>query len=455
MEHVACRPHSPLRHPSRTPWPLVLTLLTAAVLLAGPLATTSSAQAFPSSGRFGLFASWSERDFGTGTSSGFNDVVATLSLRPGSTSEGLFDYALDARIATYPSTDRDTTFSLYDAYVGFNSRNGRWRARAGQMWIQDVGGIGAVGGLFGEYRVLHPTAIGQIRFGLFAGLEPDYYDAGYVEDVSKGGLYAAVDGAHGRRHVLGYVHVKNSDVTERSVVVFNNYFPVARKLHVYQALEYDTQGPAGLGSSELTYFFANLRYSPVKVLDLQGTYHRGRSIDYRSITRDQLDGRPVSPESLDGLLYESGRLRVTVRALPNLRVWASFGQDRNNDGDTTRDRIQVGLSANRLFGSGVDFSIASSRYSSEDDDYDALYASLGTSLGRSVYLSLDYNRSLSMYRYDDGDGGTIEVNPDSQRFALSANINLNKTFSFLVVAETIDNDSSDERRLLSGIVIRF
>lgn len=440
----------------RYPAPCQALLLSAALIfLGGPLCSSASAQAFPTSGRFGLFASWSDRDLGDSNSSGFNDVVATLSLRPPSEHSGLFEYALDVRVATYPSVDRDTTFSLYDAFVGFQSRNGRWLARAGQMWIKDVGGIGAVGGLFGEYRLPRPTAIGSLRFGLFGGLEPDYYDAEYVKDVTKGGLYAAVDGSHGRRHVLGYVTVRNSDVTERSVVVFNNFIPVARKFHMYQALEYDTQGPAGLGDPELTYFFVNLRYSPIKVLDLQGTYHRGRSIDYRSITQDQLDGRPVSPESLDGLLYESGRFRVTVRALRNLRIWASVGQDRNNDGDSTRDRLQLGFSANRILGSGFDLAVSTSRYTSDEDDYDALYASLGTALGRRVYLTLDYNRSLAMYRYQDGAGGTIEVNPDSQRFSLSANINLDKTFSFLVVAESVNNDSYDELRMLSGIVIRF
>jgi len=148
-------------------------------------------------------------------------------------------------------------------------------------------------------------------------------------------------------------------------------------------------------------------------------------------------------------------LRITVRALRNLRVWASFGQDRNNRDDSTRDRFQVGLSATRLFDTGFDFSIASSRYSSDSDEYDALYASLGTSIGRRLYLSLDYNRSLALYRFADGTDGSFEVRPESQRFALSANINLNSTFSFLGVVESFDSDDFEEFRILGGLFVNF
>ena len=72
-----------------------------------------------------------------------------------------------------------------------------------------------------------------------------------------------------------------------------------------------------------------------------------------------------------------------------------------------------------------------------------------------VYLSLDYKRSLARYVYADDDGGSIEVNPDSRRLALSANINLNRALSFLVTADSLDSDDLEERRILSGIVVRF
>lgn len=428
-------------------------LLAVAAVAAG--ARLASAQAIPASGRFSLYTGWSERETADGSTSDLTEVIANLSLEPPSGWDNLFEYGLDARFATYPSSDRDQTVSIYEAFVGVRSRDGRWSARLGQMWVRELGGLGSVGGLHGEYRLAEPTGIGHLRFGLFAGLEPEYYEGGFVDEVRKGGVYAAVDGARGRRHVLGFVTIRNSDLTERSVVVFSNYVPVARSFNMYQALEYDTQGPGDLGDSDLSYFFINLRYSPVKVLDLQGTYHRGHSIDTRSITRDQLEGRPVSPEALDGLLFESGRLRVTVRATRFLSLWASAGQDRNDWADEARDRFQLGVSARQLFGTGFDVTVSSSQYDEGDESYDSLYASIGTSVGSRVYLSLDYNESFAVYHYDDGNGGTVELRPDSSRYALSCNLNLNRTFSFLLVAETADSDDFDEKRVLGGLVVRF
>jgi len=415
----------------------------------------ASAQAIPASGRFSLYTGWSERETADGDTSDLTEVIASLALEPPSDFDSLFEYALDLRFATYPSSDRDQTVSIYEAYVGVHSRDQRWSARLGQLWVRELGGLGSVGGFQGEYRLADATPLGSWRFGLFAGLEPEFYEGGFAEDVRKGGVYAALDGARGRRHVLGWVTIQNSDLTERSVVVFNNYLPVARTFNMYQGLEYDTQGPGDLGDSDLSYFFINLRYSPIKILDLQGTYHRGRSVDTRSITRDQLDGRPVSPEALEGLLFESGRLRVTVRATRFLSLWASFGQDRNDWDDEANDRFQLGFSARQLFDTGFDITVSSSQYDDGDDSYDSLYASIGTSVGQRVYLSLDYNQSFAVYHYEDGTGGTIEVRPDSNRYALSCNLNLNRTLSFLLVAETATSDDFDEKRVLAGLVVRF
>ena len=427
---------------------LVLTAVSAGTQIA-------SAQAIPASGRFSLYTGWSEREAADGETSDLTEVIASLSLEPPSGWDSLFEYALDARFATYPSSERDQTVSIYEAYVGLHSRDQRWSARLGQLWVRELGGLGSVGGVHGEYRLANATSVGSWRFGLFAGLEPEFYEGGFADDVRKGGVYAALDGARGRRHVLGFVTIRNSDLTERSVVVFNNYVPVARTFNMYQGLEYDTQGPGDLGGSDLTYFFINLRYSPARVFDIQGTYHRGRSIDTRTITRDQLDGRPVAPVALEGLLFESGRVRLTFRATRFVSLWASVGQDRNDWDDDAHDRFQLGVSARQLFDTGFDVTVSSSQYSDGDDSYDSLYASIGTAVGPKVYLSLDYSESFAVYHYEDGNGGTIEVRPDSSRYALSCNLNLNRTFSFLLVAETADSDDFDEKRVLGGLVVRF
>jgi hypothetical protein len=332
------------RSTSRT---AVLALVLATLLPA----RTTLAQAIPSSGRFSLFANWSQREPVEGESYDFSELIATLSFYSDRRADTNFEYGLDTRVATYPSSEaRDERVSIYEAWIGLRASEGRFRLRVGQMWLRDLGGLGSVGGLWGEYRAANASSFGQFRFGLYGGLEPKIREAGYVDDIMKGGVYVAVDGSHGRRHVLGWTMIRNDDLTERSVITFNNFIPVARKFFLYQGLQYDTEGPAGLGDSQLSYFFTNIRYAPVRLIEFQGTYHRGRSIDARSITDDVLDGRPVSPERLDGLLFESGRFRVTLNPWRRVRFWAGYGRDRNNRDDEWSDRLNYGFSVNDILG---------------------------------------------------------------------------------------------------------
>ena len=419
-------------------------------------AQLASGQAIPTNGRFALFYNWSERDLSTSESYEFSEVIANFSLfsetRPGNG----FEFGLDTRVATFPDSEaRDERISIYDAWIGFTSSEGRWTLRLGQMWLRNMGGIGALGGLFGEYRFRNASSFGQFRFGLFAGLEPKIREAGFVDGITKGGAYVAVDAAHGRRHVLGWVLIRNEELTERSVVVFNNFIPAGRKFFLYQALEYDLEGPAGLGDSELGYFFTNIRYAPVQLIDFQGTYHRGRSLNARSITDDVLDGRPVDPERLQGLLFESGRLRITVSPWRWVRFWGSYGKDRNNSDDEWADRANLGLSLNNIAKIGLDFSASTSRINRLDREYDSTWVSLGKTIGRRVYLSVDYQKSLSVFQYEDGGGGTIEERPESERYSLSMTANLNRTFSLLLVGEWTEHDDYEEVRALTGLTIRF
>ena len=76
-------------------------------------------------------------------------------------------------------------------------------------------------------------------------------------------------------------------------------------------------------------------------------------------------------------------------------------------------------------------------------------------MGQKVYLSVDYWSSLSVFRYDDGGGGTIEERPESKRYSLSLNSNLSRTFSLLLVGEWTDHDDYEEFRALTGLTIRF
>jgi len=426
---------------------------TAGVLLVAVAAAATAWSGTPE-GRFSLFGNWSERELTSGGTSDFSQLIATLSMYSPDDTDTRVEYGLDARVATFPSSDRDERVSIYEAFVGLRSTARRWSLRLGQMWVHELGGLGAVGGLQADIR-LGDSAVGSWRIGALAGLEPERYEAGYAEDIQKGAGYVVLEGAGGRRHVLGYVRVRNDTLVERSTVVFTNFIPVGRKLFLYQNAEYETEGPAGLGGSELTYLFGNLRWSVTDFLQLQGTYHRGRSIDTRRITEDHLAGRPVAPATLDGFLFESTRFRATVRPWRGIQLWASAGHDTNNRGDEAADRVGFGFSVVGTVLGGFDLTANSHRIDRGGESYNSTYASLGRSFGPRVYVSLDYVTALSVYRYDAVDGGTITVRPESTRYGLSANLNLSRTLTLLLTGELTDHDDFEESRLLSGLVIRF
>jgi hypothetical protein len=428
----------------------------AACLAACLVASDARAQAIPgNTGRFSLFYDWAERETDDGLTSDFGQLIGTLTLSSSRDSDALFEYELDLRYATYPGTEgRDDRVSVYDAWIGFHTRNDRFRLRVGQMWLHELGGLASVGGAHAELR-LDPSQAGRWRFGLFGGLEPKILDAGYVDDITKGGVYVALDGDHGRRHTLAWILIRNDELTERSVVVFNNFIPIARKFFVYQAMEYELEAADGLVDSRVTYFFANLRWRLTPKLDLQGTYHYGRSINSRSITDDILLGRPIDPGTLEGLLFESGRVRIMYRPWKFLRLWAGYGEDRNNRGDDWYGRTLAGVSFVDPFGWGTSLTASMSRIDRESGSYDSKYVSLSQSIGRRVWISLDYITSLSVYRYRQSDGGYLVVNPESERWALSATININRTFSLLLSGEFMDHDDFEEYRALTGLTVRF
>jgi hypothetical protein len=281
-------------------------------------------------------------------------------------------------------------------------------------------------------------------------------DVGYVSGVKKFGGYFALDGNGAQRSVVGYVNVRNQDLTERSVISFTNYIPVKQSVFIYQAAEVDLTGPGGEGSGGLTYFFINGRVAPAKRADVQVTYHRGRSVDARSITDDLLNGRPVPSKTLDGFLFESVGARLTVEVAKGFRVFGGYGQDKNDRDADAMNRLSFGVYSSNLFGTGVDVNVTDYRYTrGSASSYDSWYVSAGRSFGSRLYLSGEYTTSLSVLRYARGDGFLVESRPHTDRFGASANIYLSRTLSLLVVADYTRDEGYKETRLLSGLSVRF
>jgi hypothetical protein len=429
-------------------------LIPAVVVLALTQAATVQAQRSASLGRFSLFYNLDRRTEDAGGSTDFSLLTAYIDLHSPAGAETGFEYSIDARATSYPSSDRHTRMSVYDAYVGGSLLGGKLGVRLGQMWFNDLGALGSVGGAGVEYR--YATAAGtRYRAGLFAGLEPLHFDTGYADGVRKGGVWAAYDGHAARRHVLGFVAIRNEGVKERSVLSSTNFIPAGKKLFLYQIAEYDLHGPGGEGGGDLSYFFATARVLPAAALEVQLNYHQGRSIDARSITNDIIDGRPVDPRLLEGYLFESAGGRVTVTLSRTVRVYAAYAQDQNNRDEAAYPHLSGGISVRDVLGSGIDMTTYASRVDRTQGPYTSVYASLGRSLGTRWYMSLDYTSSLSVLRISSGGGPTVETRPQADRYSLMMQVNLGRRFSLFLNLERVDEDAATEDRLATGLSVRF
>lgn len=428
-----------------------------ALILALACASQASAQTTPGpSGRVAFTTQSFVASDGTQSLPGFNEMVLSATLTsPFLSDAGGSEYRFDFRGAGYPQTEgRDRRVSIYDAYVGRRLGNGLG-VRVGQMWVNDVGGLGSLGGVLGE--LVRPNVAGfrRMRIGVFGGLEPQILDVGYVDHVTKAGGYVTFEGEGAWRNTVGYVTVRNSGLAERSVLTTTNFLPFGKNLFIYQAAELDLRGPGGAGSGGLTYFFANGRYSPVSRLELQAIYHRGRSIDTRAITLDQLAGRPVSARSLDGLLYQSVGGRATVTVARDVRVFAGYTRDRNNREDATTARVTFGGFATNLLRTGLDLNVSDARMHGPSGSYDAWDVSIGRTVTSHMYVSGDYSTSLSAFRMLGQDGFVIDARPRTNRLSVSDLIRLNGRVSLLASADRTRDGSLTELRWLLSLIYRF
>jgi hypothetical protein len=294
--------------------------------------------------------------------------------------------------------------------------------------------------------------------GAFGGLEPQILQAGYVTGIRKfGGFLAYEATGKPRRHVVGYVNIRDNGLTERSVLSTTNFIPIRNNTaFIYQAAEVDLTGPAGLGRGRLSYFFTNARVKGGRRVELQGTYHRGTSIDTRGITLDQLNGRPIDQKALDGFRFESASGRVTVEVVRNVRVFAGYAVDRNNRDDVTGRRLQAGVWASNLANSGLDVNVSDSRVVQGGTlGYDSWYASVGRSVVPRVYLTGEFSSSLSVLRFLGGQSFTILDRPRTRRYAASTIVNVYRPASVLFTFERVSDASFSEQRVLSGLTYRF
>jgi hypothetical protein len=191
-------------------------------------------------------------------------------------------------------------------------------------------------------------------------------------------------------------------------------------------------------------------------VEVQGLFHRGRSIDVRSVTEDRLAGRAIAPKTLEGFLYSSYGGRVTVSVLKNVRVFGGYSRDTNNRDDMGTSRLTFGVYTFNLYKTGLDLSVTDNQMTrGSSASWNSFYISLGRSMGGRVYVTADYSTSVSVLRFTRFDGLVIETRPNTKRFSASGMVTLRRAMSLQFTAEHTTGDTYSENRFMSGITYRF
>ena len=160
--------------------------------------------------------------------------------------------------------------------------------------------------------------------------------------------------------------------------------------------------------------------------------------------------------ALEGLLFESLGGRVTLQVARGVRLYGGYGRDKNNRGSDPTGRLNLGGQASNVLGTGLDASVSLTRIDrGAPGSYDSWWVSAGRSIGPRVYLSGDYNSSLSVLRFTRSDGFVVETRPETRRIGATAIVNLGRLWSILATLERTDDDTSAEHRMMAGLTYRL
>jgi len=163
-----------------------------------------------------------------------------------------------------------------------------------------------------------------------------------------------------------------------------------------------------------------MRFVPVRRVELQGSYHHGLSSTPARLTDNQPERAPDRPAPARWFLFESLVGRVSVDVFSTLRVYAGYGREKG----TTRTRRRTGSRS----GLRVDV-LAPDSICGRDNRISHLTGAAGittpvrlprSSIGRSVYLTVEYDTSVSIVRFTDSGGVIVESQPKTRRYALTS-----------------------------------
>lgn len=288
----------------------------------------------------------------TGRGSDYNQFGVRSRLKIKQLAGTPFELRFRSRSRTH---DRETTFnplisgnnwthSVYELSLIYASDLSPYTLGFGRIRSNKIRGLGYIdGGLF-SYKMTSNWSL-----GLAGGSEPQLSTSSFKAKNQKFGLFVNYEIERKLSSTIAFSGSYNNSNISREFFYLQNNYMVGGKLSIYQTVEVDLNRgwKSDTGNSfQLSNFFINARYSPIKPLSLNVSYDRRKMVrvfETRSIP--------------DSLFDESARQGLRTGFSLNLpyrtRLFGNFGVRFRSGELSSTTSFSGGFSARQIFNTNV------------------------------------------------------------------------------------------------------
>jgi hypothetical protein len=356
---------------------------------------------------------------------------------------------LDTRSRLQLGQEGTNRFLLYDARLNYESKESPLYISLGQMNLYDTAGIGQLlGGTFG-YK-LRP----DLLIGGYAGLESSVYPNRISRNHTKSGFFARYLGSRGKRLSLSFNNVRFSGKTERRYLYMGTLLPLNRVLILYSSLEYETESHVRK-QDRLSRIFANLRWDPLKFLNIMAHFSSGKGLDFHRYVIERSQNPVLNDQALERFYYsQQYGLRLTLKPSKRIRLHVARQESEQRDRNVRNHTWRFGASASNLAGAGFSAYGSYTINRGEISEMDSYYLSLSKDIGR-MSLNVSFSNTFNGIRFDDRTGSPEIIHLDDYK-TLSTSIyyTVSRMVALSTEYEYFLQEKADQHLLFVRLILR-
>jgi hypothetical protein len=356
---------------------------------------------------------------------------------------------IDARNRTRLSEKAKNHLILYDARINFERSSSPWYISFGQMNLYDTAGIGQLlGGLVG----FKPKS--GLLLGGYAGLESSVYVSRTDGDYRKYGVFARYLGSRGKRFSLSYNLVRYTGETERKYAYIGTLYPVNKQLVLYGNMEYELASNVQSGD-RLSRIFLNVRYDPIRLIDVTAHYSSGRGLDYHGYVIEASKDPSLNDRTLEHYYYtRQYGIRFSLKPIQGIRLFVARQESEQKDDNIRNHTWRFGFSALNIAMSGFTVYGNYAVNRGEISESDSYYVSLAKDFGR-VSWSMSFSNTFNGIRFVPGvDLPQVIHLDDYKTIASDLFIPINRAIALSLQYEYFIQEMSDQHLFFIRFILR-